>query len=154
MLKFVNTEKSIKIDEIERLESLTGLTFPIEYKNHLLKYNGGQCVPNTFQFKENGKLTNSCIDWFLAVYDGDSDNLEEYINIVKIEEKRMPTHILPIAHDPLGNLICISCKNRDYGQIYFWNHEDEVDYEMTTDDDYANLYLLAKDFNSFLEGLK
>lgn len=41
---------------------------PAEYKEHLLKYNGGQCTPNVFKFNENGNWTESCIDWFLTIY--------------------------------------------------------------------------------------
>ena len=61
--------------------------------------------------------------------------------------------MLPIAHDSQGNIICISCGKNDYGRVYFWDHEDEVDYTESRDDDYSNLYLIADDFSSFLEGL-
>jgi len=130
------------------------IVFHIEYKNHLLKHNGGQCSPNVFRFYENGKLTESCIDWFLAIYEGEYDNLKEYIKTYKIDKKRLPVHMLPIAHDPGGNLICISCDSLDEGYIYFWDHENEVDYNVTDDKDYSNLYFIAKSFEEFITGLK
>lgn len=154
MVTFSQTESQLNLNQIEEIEKYVGLKFPEEYKKHLLKYNGGRCSPNVFWFNENGKWTNSCIDWFLAIYDGEYDNLKKHIDMGKIEEKRMPSNILPIAHDPGGNLICISCSGEDRGYIYFWDHENEVDYNISDDTDYSNLYLIAKSFGEFIDGLK
>ena len=153
MVTFYKTESQIKLDQIKEIEDYVGLKFPQEYKVHLLKYNGGKCSPNIFKFIENGKLTNSNIDWFLAIYDGVYDNLKNEIEMMKIDEKRLPVQIIPIAHDSGGNLICISCGGQDEGYIYFWDHENEVDYSISNDNDYSNLYLISEDFNSFIEGL-
>jgi hypothetical protein len=71
-----------------------------------------------------------------------------------LDEKRLPNHLLPIAHDPLGNLICISCSKEDFGYIYFWDHENAVDYANSTDADYSNLYIIAKSFKEFIAGLQ
>lgn len=153
MLNFSNTEPSINLEQIKLLEELSELKFPEEYKKHLISHNGGQCQPNRFKFIEDGKTTESSVDWFLAIYDGEYDNLRSYIEIYKMEKKRMPLHILPIAHDPGGNLICISCGGNDLGHVYFWNHEREVDYDLYSDDDYSNLYLISSNFTEFLNNL-
>ncbi len=153
MTVFSQTEAPLTAAQIEEFEKSIGLEFPMPYKEHLLKYNGGQCVPNVFVFEEASVETSSSVDWFLALYDGDSDSLRETVETYKLEEKRMPSHMLPIAHDPGGNLICISCGTKDYGFVYFWNHEDEVDYSEAGDDDYSNLYLIARDFDTFLNSL-
>jgi cell wall assembly regulator SMI1 len=154
MIVFNQTESQLKIEQIEEVEKYVGLNFPNEYKDHLLKFNGGQPTPNIFKFNQNSRENLSNIDWFLAIYDGEYDNLKKEIEMVKIEEKRMPEHMLPIAHDPGGNLICISCDYEDKGHIYFWDHEKEVDYSVSDDRDYSNLYLIAKSFNEFINGLK
>jgi len=154
MVEFSETEQPLTTHEIENIERFVGLNFPNEYKKHLLKFNGGRCLPNIFTFIENGKVTSSCGDWFLAIYDGKYDNLKNYIENYKIEEKRLPDHMLPIAHDPGGNLICISCDGDDSGMIYFWDHETEVNYEISNDSDYSNLYLIAKSFDEFINQLK
>jgi hypothetical protein len=153
MITFSRLQKPISPKEIEEIEHYIRLKFPEEYKEHLLKFNGGQCTPNIFSFVENGKETNSNIDWFLAINDGKYNNIKEDIEILKIDEKRMPVHIVPIAHDSCGNMVCISCGIQDYGYIYFWDHENEVDYTVSGNDDYSNLYLIAKSFNEFLNGL-
>jgi hypothetical protein len=154
MVIFTQSEVKLSIDQIEDVEKIVGLTFPKEYKDHLLEYNGGQCVPNIFSFNEKGNKSESSIDWFLAIYDGAYDNLKKYIEDYKIEAKRLPSHILPIAHDPGGNLICISCNNDDGGSIYFWDHENEVDYSVSANENYSNLYLIANGFNQFISSLK
>ena len=154
MINFTQTERPALKSDIEEIERYVGLNLPYEYKQHLLKYNGGRCNPNTFSFIENDKINESSVDWFLAIYDGKYDNLREYITIMKIEKKRTPEHIIPIAHDPGGNLICISCGAKDYGCIYFWDHENEVDYSTSNDSDYSNLYFIAKDFSNFLNELR
>lgn len=153
MVTFSQTESPLNQTQIVEIEEYIGLTFPDEYKEHLLKNNGGQCSPNVFKFNENGNLTKSCVDWFLAIYEGEYDNLKKYIQSYKIEKKRLPLHILPIAHDPGGNLICISCNNEDEGFIYFWDHENEIDYFTSDDKDYSNLFFVAKSFNEFIYGL-
>ncbi|MEO6358817.1 MAG: SMI1/KNR4 family protein [Ferruginibacter sp.] len=154
MAIFSQIESQINRIQIQETEIYAGLKFPNEYKEHLLKFNGGQCVPKIFKFNENGKWTDSYIDWFLAIYNGKYDNLREYIKDYKLDKKRLPTHMLPIAHDPGGNLICISTDTEDKGCIYFWDHENEVDYNITNDRDYSNLYMVARSFNEFIDGLK
>ena len=154
MVKFRETKNrlnSLKIDEIEKY---VGLKFPHEYRLHLLNHNGGECEPNVFQFIENGELTESYIDTFLAIYAGSNDNLKQDIDTYKIDEKRLPHRMLPIANDPGGNLICISCEGNDNGRIYFWDHENEVDYSVSPDNDYSNLYIIANTFDEFINGLQ
>ena len=153
MLSFFETKNPITINQITEIEQRINLVFPEAYKLHLLQHNGGYCEPYVFSFQQDGRITNSGIDWFLAIYDGKYHNLWDYIDTYKIDEKRLPTHILPIAHDPGGNLICISCGADDYGCVYFWEHELEVDYTESDDTDYSNLYLIAPNFNEFLDGL-
>jgi len=154
MFKIFKTEKKLTIEEVEKIEREIGLIFPMEYKEHLLKYNGGKCEPNEFSFFENGVLETSAIDWFLAIYDGDGDNLLEYINILKIEEKRIPNSLIPIATDDCGNIICISCEGKDCGSVYFWDHEKEIDYNSEDDSNWSNLYLISPSFNEFIKNLR
>jgi cell wall assembly regulator SMI1 len=153
MVTFSETNNPTNIKEIDLIETWIGLNFPPEYKEHLIKYNGGRCSPNVFEFIENGKQSSSCVDWFFAIYDGEYYKLRDEIEMVKLNEKRLPTHIIPIACDPGGNLVCISCGSDDYGKVYFWDHENEVDYTVSGDDDYSNLYLIANSFNEFIDGL-
>lgn len=154
MIKVFNTYPKLTLAEIEEVENFVGLTFPYEYKAHLLQYNGGECEPNIFSFWENGRETNSDINWFLGIHPEEDENLMDFIQSYKIEQMRLPRHILPFAFDSFGNLICISCGGSDAGKIYFWDHEKEVDYMGSDDLNYSNLYLIANNFDEFLDGLQ
>jgi len=153
MIGFFETEPQLSFNDIKEIENYVGLTFPDEYKIHLIKYNGGRCFPNVFKFIENDELAESNIEWFNAIYDGEYNNMKWSIEVYKLDEKRMPKNILPIASDGLGNEICISCGGIDLGYVYFWDHEKEVDYDESDDSNYSNLYLIAKSFNEFIDGL-
>jgi hypothetical protein len=153
MIKFTKTKARITTSEIKQIEYLLQLSFPDQYIKHLLKYNGGKCNPSIFSFEEDGSLTQSRIHYFFAIDEG-KNSLMLNIEIFKIEEKRLPIHILPIADDPFGNLICISCGEKDYGFIYFWDHENEVDYNNSDDNDYSNLYLITKSLDEFMNSLE
>lgn len=154
MIKYTDLKPSIKLNDISQLESKYQISFPEQYKNHLLRYNGGTPEPSIFLFNEQGRQTNSRVKYFYAINSGEVDDLEEVIEIFKIEEKRMPNHILPIADDPFGNVVCISSGESDYGYVYFWNHEKEIDYNVSDDSDYTNLYFIASSFNLFIDSLK
>jgi cell wall assembly regulator SMI1 len=163
MLTFTEEHHSTTVENIEKLEHEFNLNFPITYKNHLLKHNGGTCTPSTFYFKERRRRlfgigfkmvkTDSCINYFFAINGDEYDDLNDAIHIYKTDQKRLPNHILPIADDPGGNLICISCGAKDYGKIYFWDHENEIDYTKYDDYNYTNLHLIAHDLDSFLASL-
>ncbi len=153
MINITETEKQISISDINEIEKEFNLKFPTQFVGHLLKFNGGKPKPNAYDFIENGKKTSSDLDWFLAVYDGQYDNIIKYLGIYKKDSKRIPTHFLPIGHDSGGNLVCISCGEKDYGYVYFWDHENEIDYDVFDDYEYKNIYLISKSFDEFLNSL-
>ncbi|WP_053002651.1 SMI1/KNR4 family protein [Kordia jejudonensis] len=150
MTFFFETEEPITKKQINNLEKRLNFNFPKNYTEHLLKYNGGRCEPNIFNFNEGGNQTKSSIDWFLALHDGEYDNLEEYFKIYKVEEKRLPDSFFPIAHDDGGNLICM---DNTTDKIYFWDHNIEVNYNLHSDLERSNLYFLADNLSQFLENL-
>ncbi len=154
MVTFSHTKISIQISDIENIEKYVQLILPEEYKKHLLKYNGGRCKPNIFKFFEKNKLARSNVEWFFAIHNGELSNLLDNINDYKLKHKRLPNQIFPIARDAFGNLICISCGEKDFGSIYFWDHENEVDYQIENDNNYDNLYSIAKSFNDFINSLE
>lgn len=150
MVLFSETEPSLEIEIVRKLEKKLHFDLPLTYVNHILKFNGGRCKPNIFSFEENGKLTQSSIDWFLAIYNGEFDNFEEYFKTYKIDKKRMPNSFFPIAHDSGGNLICMNTLNDG---IYFWDHEKELAYDSKNDEERGNLYFIAKSIDDFLSTL-
>ncbi|MBN2572387.1 MAG: SMI1/KNR4 family protein [Ignavibacteriales bacterium] len=136
----------LDIKELEAFEKRINIQLPSEYREFILKHNGGKPVSNSFNFIDfDGKESNSLVHYFFSIHNEKSfDNLEltyEYY----INEDRIPSYMLPIASDPFGNYICISTKEENYGKIYFCDHE------MDTND---NLCFISNSFNEFLNMLK
>lgn len=154
MINYSDLRKKNEIKDIIEFEKNYNVSFPPQYKHHLLSYNGGAPHPDIFSFTEKGTKTNSRINYFYAIGSSGSDNFNEVMETFKVDDKRMPDHILPIAEDPFGNVVCISSGANDFGRIYFWDHEMEVDYSVSDDTDYSNLYFIANSFNEFIKMLK
>lgn len=141
-------EEPVSEFQIQAVEQRLGIVLPDAYKSHLLKHNGGIPKQRVFSFVEDGERTTSCIDWFMAICDGEHNNFEKSYRRYR---KRMPVNLTPIARDPGGNQICMSLGGDDAGSIYFWDHETEADDgEPVT---YKNCYLIAKSFEEFIAGL-
>ena len=148
MITIINAKDPATSESISDFEGKIGSKLPDDYKNFLLKYNGGQPLPNSFKFFSN-KEDGSSVDRFLSLGKEKNSNLLKYYNNYK---DRIPSYFFPIAHDAGGNLICISCSESDYGYIYFWDHEKEQNHAHT--DYWGNIYLIDKSFNRFITNLK
>jgi len=153
MINIRNSKTPTSDEAIKTIEEKFGIALPVEYRNFLLSHNGGRVTPAVFRFKkQSGKYADSCVDWFLAIYDGEFDNFESYFETYKLDQQRLPPELVPIAHDPGGNLICISVSGSQKGAVFFWDHENECDIGETPT--FANVHLIADSFSMFLAGLE
>lgn len=139
----VNQEKNLEI--IKYLEKFLNSNLPYDYKDFLLKTNGGRPIKIYFIVKTTGKL--GTVSYFLGnrkqVYERIQSRLDPF------DRRRIPDNMLVIANDPEGDLILLSVKGQDYGKIYYWDHEME-----TEPADYSNLTLIADSFEEFINSLK
>ncbi|MCG8333544.1 MAG: SMI1/KNR4 family protein [Proteobacteria bacterium] len=140
-----DSNEGISEDIVTKFEHKWNVKLPIEYKRFLIKYNGGYPSPDAFAIKEIED--ESTVDKFLSLESGPHSNLDSYVNTYI---GRIPKDLLPIAHDPGGNLICIGIKGENFGIIYFWDHEFESD---DNDPDYSNVHFVANNFDEFLKEL-
>ena len=62
----------------------------------------------------------------------------------------IPPGILPIAGDEFGNYVCLDARDGRDGPVLFWDHEEGFDDDEV---DFSNLYEIAPDLQSFLDGL-
>jgi len=125
-----------------------GIKFPPEYRRFLAVWNGGRPQQDLFIYEGHGHKESSIIDWFLGIHNGENNNLRLY---VRWYSGRIPGNLLPIAHDPGGNLICIAVSGSDLGAVYFWDHEEESPEGQPPSTD--NVYLIAPSFDAFLASL-
>lgn len=135
-MKWLNY-KDISIDIIESVENRLEITLPEDYKQIVLKYDGGYPNPNHFKVDGKVEIFNNLI----------SLDENEYNNIYEILEDlqdRIGDQLIPFAEDGFGNLLCF-----DYSankNIVFWDHEKNHD-------DFKELPLVCSSFSSLIENL-
>lgn len=130
---------------VSSFERVIGFHLPNDYIEFLKSYNGGYPEPDAFYFS-NCK-DGSSVDRFLSLGCEKHHDLLRYFNTYK---DRIPAGFLPIAHDPGGNLILIRL-NDDFPQIFFWDHEAEVDEGEVPST--KNMYIISNSLSEFLAGL-
>lgn len=137
-------------EAIAQFEERWGVVLPPEYKQFLLKSNGGWPNPNVFEVPGwHGQ--GSVLDAFYGIHNGRKS--EQLDSNCKTYEDRVPADLIPIADDAGGNNICIGWEGERTGKVYFWDHEDEIDEEGCLRDDYRNVFLVANSLQEFLDGL-
>ena len=120
-------------DEISTIESQYEIVFPEQYKDFLLRYNGGY-TPKT-KFKAKG--VSSDIKGFYGIGAVSFSASQEMIS------SWIPQKLFPIACDSFGNYIFIGLADDKCGKIFFCDHEKGM-----------KLSLLAEDFPSFIRVCK
>jgi hypothetical protein len=155
ILEIKEPEIAINLEDIANLEKKLNICFPEDYKQHLLKYNGGHPIKDGYpliEYIDNDPNDNSAdIAWFLAIYNGEHNNFLRDYNTFKIWQKRMPDELVSIGCGSGGDQICISVKGNNYGKVYFWNHDWEC--EEGEEPDYSNVHLIANSFTDFINSL-
>lgn len=125
---------------IQDFERINGVQLPQQYREFLLKYNGGYPKPYYFTIsKEQGIGMVNIFYGIGEMY----DNLDKKIDIF---DDIFDAGFIPIADDSGGNQICLGLTEMHFGNVYFWIHDEDPE-------DMDNMYFLAKDFLGFLEKL-
>ena len=149
-MQLTDSDKKINMEDLLNLENDLGLELPTEYKEFLLKNNGGYvseflCTPN---FIEVDILTQSK---YLQ-----SINVDKFYSLAEIEEEIFdnkedtvfPQEYIPIAYDSCGNIILLNAKKGEaYGNIFFANHE------LYDENGFYAITKIACSFNEFIRNL-
>jgi hypothetical protein len=133
---------------IQQLENELGHRLPEDYRRFLVQTNGGRPERARFAIQTLDGSTDSIVDWLLTL-----DIREQLYTIRKYRrmyEDRIPNGMIPIGCDPFGNLILLNIVAKDFGYVYFWDHETENMKEPT----WENISLVAKSFTAFEKGLQ
>lgn len=135
-------------ERVSAFEAKLGRRLPDDYREFLLLYNGGQPKPSVFRFGDRKRpYTDSSVEWFLSLYDGEIYSLER---VIKSLRDRIPPDTLPIAYDPFGNIVLLGLHGDVRDKVYFWDHEREPDDQP----DWSNIDLIADSFDGFMRGLR
>lgn len=125
-------------------EAQIGARLPEDYRQFLLRYNGGKPLPSGFRLAlRTGPYTDSMVHALYSLYDGEFDNLED-----RVRWQRLPPGVIKIGCDPGGNGICLVLTGERRGQIWFRDHEREAH-----PPDWSNMDFVAPSFDAFMRGL-
>jgi len=148
--------------DIRNIENLKQCILPEDYKEFLLKYNGGSPNFDAFEIKDyfsDGRSSFDSIRYFFGICHDKKSIMRGYDILNKIEssKNRIPIELLPIACDPLGNIVCIGIKGKYYKKIYFWDHENEAGsrdpFDNTIKPWWKNITIIASSFSDLLNSL-
>jgi hypothetical protein len=138
-VKIQKSSNLISEKELNLILAKVRYTLPESFKNFLLDYNGGVPAANKFDIKNMS--VSSGVNEFLSI-----DAIVEQKNILG---ERIPNEVIPIAHAECGNLICLVIKGSEIGNVYFWDHELEVEQLPS----WENMFFLSSSFDELVESL-
>lgn len=124
-----------------------GYTLPNDYIEFLHNHNGGYVKGSISNYYKNGDQKFILTSMFGI---GTNDDLVSQWETYK---NRIPNSCIPIGRDAGGNLVCLNLSEDKYGYVYFWDHEEELNYEIekiTIND----LYLIKQSFKEFLDSIE
>ena len=109
---------------VRQFERELGYNFPTDYGEFLSSY--GCQTPDGYAYFQyvdpDPRGTRGILNVFFGIDPGSeydvTANLEQY-------QGRIPNHLLPIADDPGGNIVCLCVQGANRGAVYFWDHNDE-----------------------------
>jgi hypothetical protein len=129
-------------EQVAAAERQLEVAIPDQYRRFLTgEANGGRPQQNVLPDDDSG----AGVEEYLGVgLSGDSDLVAVYSEY----RDRVPAHLLPVAHAPGGNLICLSLQD---GSVWFWDHEGEADPGQPARED--NVTQVADGFDAFASRL-
>ena len=129
------------------LEKKIGTNLPADYKEFLMRSNGGRPDPKFFPIRGFNNNPFGQVQDFLGIDDPvESCRLDWKYQVFR---GRIPENLFPIACEDGGSLICLSLSGPDTGHVYYWNYYGET--KPSTGD---NVYFIAETFQGFLDSLQ
>lgn len=137
-IKLIGTvSTAIETEDIKKIETQLGVSFPEDYVAFLLNQNGGYPEMNGFALSDGSN--ESVVNHFYSIGEMSSNLLK--VNRMLIGE--IPEGFISIGDDPEGNEILLGVSNSNSGQIFFWNHDVDPEEENP-------LHFLSKNLSEFL----
>ena len=149
-----------------RLEQRLGFGLPTDYRDFLLRYNGGGPDEKNYCFQSSTEREEPYLITLFFPVEGRIDIFSQW----RAFQGRVPWNLLPIGSDDSGNLFCLGAAGPKRGFIFFWDHEaergafdlvgepvpGEASQPLTKSNEteyWGNISLVAKSFADFLNGL-
>jgi len=133
--------------DITKFEAQLGFRLPLDYREFLLRYNGGDPVVGVVYGRDDDPdvpyQSGDAVRYFLKLPTaaGEVSDYEQLRPTAEIPCE-LPRNILPIAEDSGGNLFVLEL-GKGAGRIRFWDHE-------SSDEPIDQHRILADSFGDFL----
>jgi len=147
VIRFEEERPPVSAEELaaaeQRLAEM-GMRIPPSYRAFLAERDWARPVECVFSFRGADREGRSLVESFRGV----APVQRPAMNLLDVAED-MPGGVLPIAKDPMGNEVCLDGRDGRDGPVLFWDHEEASE----DPEDESNLYFVAADLQSFLDGL-
>jgi len=143
---FYKRGPAISDADIDAFEKRIGHVLPADYREFLLRINGGRPCFHVIRNQESGDVG---VKIFFGICD------EEYFDLdaeFRDMRGRWPDRLMSIAIDDCGDRFCLSLDSPNYGAVYYWDHELEA--EEGEEPTESNLTYLASSFSEFWERIE
>lgn len=129
------------------LEAFLNSKLPVQYRSHLIRFNGDRPTKNIFNIEKKGESVLNRL--FSLVSKRMEETLPYQINQYR---NRIPSEMIPIGNDPGGNLILLALRGPKRGTIFFWEHDFES--EEDSQSNYDNITEISNNFSDFMQALR
>lgn len=127
--------------DIFEFEETNEVSLPDDYKDFLLKHNGGRPEPNGLQ------EPSTDVQWLFGMVEEPA--WASLFHALDTYEGRIPAWYMPIGTDSGGNLFIMSLYEENKGVVALWWHEGEA--EKNGSEYFDNLTHVADSFSEFID---
>jgi hypothetical protein len=113
-----DSDETERNEEIQKIENKWSFQFSDDYKQFLIKYNGGETIDTIFR----GNKIKSDIIIFFGISKDIVDNLLYYFDL-ELGEKLLSNKMIAIAKNSFGDYYAIDISRENNGRIYFCYHD-------------------------------
>ena len=120
--KTKSNSQTITLEELNTFETLIGVVLPLDYRQHMLTYNGGMVEEDNIEHK-NYKEGGRGISYFYPIKYG-YDTMEEVFEDLN---KLIPEGYLVIGKTHNGGFILISLNKDTYGKTIVMYSDGDIE---------------------------
>jgi hypothetical protein len=146
-------------EHVIHFEQQIGARLPEEYRQFLIRYNGGQFEKKDIRFFNHFTETKQFAD-LNCLHGISSENNKMMGVVLQSSSSRQPPQVIVIGNNSGTGLFCLAVRGENYGKIYFWDAQiiygyiEEEEEASEAERDMNNVFWLADSFHEFIEKLE
>lgn len=153
-IEMLDVKEEAGLKELCQVEAKLNVKLPNDYKEFLLKYNGGRPAKDCFPLIDclNDEEQNIDISTISLFYNVADDLINNIINEnIAFRKSKAMFDLVTVGETVRGGRICICISGADYGKVYLCCCETDGTYDQNQPCD--KKYLIASRFTDFINSL-